>query len=131
MESKMKSLILFGALAVFYSSPSLAQENGPFDQTCTYQNLSEPPEDAADEVLCTMRYSASSTGLIYKFRFGGRTVQIKTIDGYVNGLWTIVEIDGKRGLMFELWRGSRIAATNDGSISFEWRDPGSPKFPRN
>lgn len=127
----MQIMLGFAALTAFVAAPLVAQENGPFDQTCTYQNLSEPPEDAADEVLCTMRYSATTTGIIYKFRFGGRTVQVKSIDGYANGLWTIVEINGKRGLMFELWRGSRIAATNDGVISFEWRDRGSQKYPEN
>jgi hypothetical protein len=124
----MRYAILCLALA---ASPALAKEYGPYNQTCSYQDLTESPEDSANEVPCTMRYVSTPTGLLFSFRFGGRTVTVENSSDSSNGLWRAVRINGKPGLSLELWRGSYVAATNDMSISFEWRDRGSPKYPAN
>lgn len=125
----MRYTILFLVLVGFPASVS-AKEYGPFDQTCSYHDATAPPEDGADEVLCTMRYVATPTGLRITFRFGGRTVIVESSERS-NGLWRAVRINGKPGVSLELWRGSYVASTNDLSVSFEWRDPGSPKYPAN
>lgn len=113
------------------ASPAVAQQEGPFPQTCTYSDTSAPPEDGADEVLCSMRYVSTATGLRYTFRFGGRTVVVDQSLDAGNGLWSAGRIDGKPAVILELWRGSRVAVTTDTSVSLEWRDRGAPKYPAN
>lgn len=106
-----------------------AQSLGPFDQTCSYINKSQPEEDASEDVLCTMRYASTDTGTRYTFRFGGRTVVVDASGEVANGLWRATSIDGQPAVSLELWRGSFVAVTTDLSVSFEWRDRGEPKYP--
>lgn len=123
----MKKLILFIALV---TSPAVAQE-GPFPQTCTYEDTIEPEEDAAHEVSCTMRYESTPGGIRYSFRFGGRTVVVETAGEGGVGLWRPARINGNPGVRLELRRGSYIAVTSDARLSFEWRDRNEPKYPVN
>ena len=124
----MRSLILLLALA---AAPAVAQEEGPYSQTCSYQDTSEPDEDAAYEVDCTMRYVSIPTGLRYTFRFGGRSVVVDVSSESANGLWHGARINGRPAIRLELWRGSYVAVTTDMRISLEWRDRGEPKYPAN
>ena len=127
-HSLLKVVVLVLALA---ASPALAQEMGPFAQTCTYRDARAPVEDEAFEVHCTMRYVSTPVGIRSSFRFGGRTVVVDSISGGANGLWDRVTIDGRPGVSLELWRGSYVAVTNDLRVSFEWRDRNGPKYPVN
>ena len=124
----MKRIIFLLSLA---ASPALAQEAGPFPQTCSYQNAAEPAEDSAHEVSCTMRYVSTPDGLRYTFRFGGRTVVVDSNRESTNGLWRATKIDGRPAVSLELWRGSYVAVTIDMRVSFEWRDRNGPKYPVN
>lgn len=121
-------MVLLLALA---ASPAAAQQRGPFNQTCSYHDKSDPDEDAADEVLCTMRYVSTPTGLRYTFRFGGRTVVLETSSNNTNGLWRAGRLNGRPAVTLELWRGSYVAVTTDLRSSFEWRDRNAPKYPVN
>ena len=111
------------------SETSALQSEGPFDQTCSYIDSTRPVEDSAEEVLCTMRYVATDSGLRYSFRFGGRTVVLDSSSEKSNGLWRAATIDGRPAVSLELWRGSFVATTTDLAVTFEWRDRNSPKFP--
>ncbi|MBJ7437609.1 MAG: hypothetical protein JHD35_01105 [Sphingopyxis sp.] len=122
-------LELISALALFTSSA--AAQDGPFPQSCTYQNVTESDEDGATEVYCTLRYVSTPTGLRHTFRFGGRTVVIDQGSDRRNGLWRSGKIDGRPAVILELWRGSYVATTTDLQVSMEWRDQGSPKYPAN
>jgi len=122
-------LELISALALLTSSA--AAQDGPFRQTCTYQNIAEPDEDGASEVYCTLRYVSTPTGLRHMFRFGGRAVVVDLDSDGRNGLWRSGKIDGKPAVILELWRGSYVATTTDLRVSMEWRDQGSPKYPAN
>ena len=114
------------------SNEALAiQSSGPFDQTCSYRNAAQPEEDAAEEVLCTMRYVSTNDGIRYTFRFGGRTVTVDSSREIANGLWRGAKIDGRPAVSLELWRGSFVAVSTDLGVTFEWRDRDSPKFPAN
>lgn len=113
------------------SETSALQSEGPFDQTCSYSDATQPDEDAAEEVLCTVRYVSTDNGIRYTFRFGGRTVVVDSSSEISNGLWRAATIDGRPAVSLELWRGSYVAATTDLAVTFEWRDRNSPKFPAN
>lgn len=126
--ARTRTSILFLAL---FASPALAQEEGPFPQTCSYSDTSEPDEDSAYEVYCTMRYVYTPAGLQYTFRFGGRTVVVDVSSEGGNGLWRAARINGRPAVRLELWRGSYVAVTTDTRISFEWRDQNAPKYPAN
>lgn len=121
----MRKLI---ALVAVIASPAIAQEEGPYPQTCSYLDKSQPDEDAAYEVDCTMRYVSTPTGLRYTFRFGDRTVVVESGES-ANGLWRTARINGRPAVRLELWRGSYVAVTNDTQVSFEWRDRNEPKYP--
>ena len=118
-------------LLALAASPAVAQEEGPFPQTCSYQDTSEPDEDAAYEVDCTMRYVFTPAGLRYTFRFGGRSIVVEVSSESGNGLWRAAQINGRPAVRLELWRGSYVAVTTDTRISFEWRDRNEPKYPAN
>lgn len=122
---------LMACIIALLAATSAAAQSGPFQQTCSYSNKTEPVEDAATEVLCTMRYTAIPNGLRYSFRFGGRTVVFETNSNSTNDLWSSGRLNGMPAIMLELWRGSNVAVTTDMRISFEWRDRGAPKYPAN
>lgn len=117
-------------LATLAASPAIAQEESPFPQTCTYEDA-RVPDGGVYEVDCTMRYRFTDSGVLYSFRFGGRSVVVEVSSEGGNGPWRPASINGQPALRLELWRGSYIAVTNDMQVSFDWRDRGAPKYPAN